>query len=326
MTMADLDRLRLRSLRAFPTSDPAAVLGTVRAIIGAASAFPPTEQGHLAATALSKIQGLQEGDPTPTELAALELMIRMTRPAPLVHNDTPDAFKKPEQSTIFPRWPEFQEAIKPFMPTVGRIDSGGPSLASSDTVGTGVLVGRNLLLTNRHVLMDISHSTGVIEAGMAVVRFSVEDDDYSADDPRNITGVAATHPTLDAVLLTVENAVFPAYATVEGPADDESDIVVTGYPSENSDRNPLFLKVIFGDTLGVLRAAPGQITGLVPQGFTHDCSTLGGNSGSPVFSMARQTIIGLHAGGSFLWNNQAIAGDALTTMIQSALNSRSTGS
>jgi V8-like Glu-specific endopeptidase len=68
----------------------------------------------------------------------------------------------------------------------------------------------------------------------------------------------------------------------------------------------------------VLRAAPGQITGAVPNGFTHDCSTLGGNSGSPVFSMNRGEIIGLHSGGSYLWNNQAVDGGSLAAFVKAA--------
>jgi hypothetical protein len=318
--MADLNRLRERGARAFPNGNMDSILSRVRAIVGSEKDMPPDEQGRLAAAALSKLQGSQAGDPTPIELAALELMLRMTRPAPLVHNGVPDEFKKPDHSKIFPEWTEFRKLMQPFSQTIGRIDTAGPSLSASDTVGTGFLVGRGLLMTNRHVLNDISHQTGLLQTGQAVIRFQIEDSSFAADQPKQITGVAAVHDSLDAVLLTVEDSEVQSYAPIDAPRKDDTDIVVAGYPSEVSDRNPLFLRSTFGTSLGVLRAAPGQITALVPNGFTHDCSTLGGNSGSPVFSMSRGEIIGLHSGGSFLWNNQAVDGESLAAFVKEKAN------
>jgi hypothetical protein len=316
--MTDLDRLRDRGLRAFPNANTDAVLNRVRAIVGSEKDIPPDEQGQLAASGLRKLQGLEDGDPTPIELAALELMLRMTRPAPLVHNGTPDDFKKPDQSKIFPDWSEFRKLLQPLSDTIGRIDTAGPRLSASDTIGTGFLVSSALLMTNRHVLNDISHQTGLLQVGQAVVRFQVEEGSFAPDQPKQIKRVAAVHDTLDAVLLEIENVTVEAYAVIAPPRADDTDVVVAGYPTEVSDRNPLFLRSTFGPNLGVLRAAPGQITGAVPNGFTHDCSTLGGNSGSPVFSMNRGEIIGLHSGGSYLWNNQAVDGGSLAAFVKAA--------
>ncbi|MFE3993398.1 hypothetical protein ACFXPW_17175 [Streptomyces goshikiensis] len=49
-------------------------------------------------------------------------------------------------------------------------------------------------------------------------------------------------------------------------------------------------------------------TGLVPGEFTvkHDCSTLGGNSGSPVFDLADHRVLGLHYGGRYGLGNFAV--------------------
>jgi hypothetical protein len=78
----DLDRLRARGARAFPNAAADFVMNCVRAIVASEKDMPPDREGLLAATALRKLQGTEEGEPTPAELAALELMIRMTRPAP----------------------------------------------------------------------------------------------------------------------------------------------------------------------------------------------------------------------------------------------------
>ena len=319
--MADINLLKARGKRAFPDPTAVFIMNRVRAIVGSERALPPTEQGRLAAACLHKLEGLEDGDPTPRELAALELMIRITRPAPLVHSGIPDDFKTPEQSRIFASWPQFRDALKPYAARIGRIDTAGLTLSASATVGTGFLVAPGLLMTNRHVLADLSHGTGQLETGQALVRFQYEADSFDPIEPRNITGVAAVHPSLDAVLLRVESGTSEPTIPVEFAADagelpDELDVVVAGYPAEMSDRNPLFLRSTFGQNLGVLRAAPGQITGRVTGGFSHDCSTLGGNSGSPVFRMSTAEVIGLHTGGSFLWNNQAVDGGSLTEFVK----------
>jgi Trypsin-like peptidase domain len=324
--MADVNLLKARGKRAFPDPTAVFIMNRVRAIVASEKALPPTEQGRLAAACLRRLQGLEPeglegGDPSPRELAALELMIRMTRPAPLVHGGKPDDFKTPEQSRIFATWPQFRTALKPFAAGIGRIDTAGLTLSASATVGTGFLVAPGLLMTNRHVLSDLSHGTGQLETGQALVRFQYEADSFDPVESRNITGVAAVHPSLDAVLLRVESGTsgsvtLAEFATGDGEPPDDLDVVVAGYPAEMSDRNPLFLRSTFGLNLGVLRAAPGQITGRVAGGFSHDCSTLGGNSGSPVFRMSTAELIGLHTGGSFLWNNQAVDGGSLAEFVK----------
>jgi len=283
--------------------------------------MPPGEQGRLASAALHKLEGVgpEEGDPTPAELAALEVLMRMTRPSPLVHGAVPDDFERPEHSEIFPDWSAFREAVKPLMPSVGRIDTAGPSLGASATIGTGFLVAPGLLMTNKHVLNELSRGTGVLETGQGVVRFQVEDDSFVEDQPRKITGVAKTHPEADAVLLAVEPFSSPAaeeYPAIDSARDDDDEVVVAGYPSEISDRNPLFIRSAIGLSLGVLRASPGRISERGTDSFAHDCSTLGGNSGSPVFRMKTREVIGLHAGGSFLWKNYAVEGGVLAAFVK----------
>ena len=41
--------------------------------------------------------------------------------------------------------------------------------------------------------------------------------------------------------------------------------------------------------------------------FKHDCSTLGGNSGSSVIDLETNQVIGLHFGGRYLQGNSAVA-------------------
>jgi endonuclease G len=148
------------------------------------------------------------------------------------------------------------------------------------------------------------------------VRFEWEDNSFEADNPVSILGVASLHPSLDAALLRVEvrdSESFPRIDAEELP--DDADIVVVGYPAEDTVRNPLFLNATFGGVFEVLRASPGLLTAREPFGFTHDCSTLGGNSGSPVLSMKTGHVVGLHRSGSFLWNNEAVDGESIAAFL-----------
>jgi V8-like Glu-specific endopeptidase len=282
--------------------------------------MPPTEEGLLAVAALQKLTDTQAEEPTPAELAALELMIRMTRPAPLLHKGRPDNIRKIEQSEIFPAWAAFQDSIQPYSHAIGRIDRAGKSSAASQTVGTGFLISTTQLLTNKHVLMELSRGTGALQEGQGVVRFQWEDDSFAPDAPVPILGVIAVHATLDAVLLRVKDRSLSVTQQLpkisEAELSEETDVVVIGYPANDSERNPLFVRAIFGSQFEVLRALPGQLTDLHETGFSHDCSTLGGNSGSPVFSMATAMVIGLHRSGSFLWRNEAIGGRLISEFIK----------
>ena len=58
----------------------------------------------------------------------------------------------------------------------------------------------------------------------------------------------------------------------------------------------------------VKRLQPGEISGEALADFEihHDCSTLGGNSGSPVVDLETHQVLGLHFGGRFLESNSAV--------------------
>ena len=246
-------------------------------------------------------------------------MIRMTRPAPLVQQGRPGDIDKVEQKEVFPHWDVFQNAFRPFAHAIGRVDRASVSLAQSESIGTGFLVKNGLLMTNKHVLMDLSRGTGLLEPGQGVVRFQVEFGDFSPDAPVRILKVASVHPTLDVALLSVETLPLPAGSAMPrlstAAPSSQADVVVAGFPQNDPARNPLFIGAIFGPDFGVLRVAPGQIASLEASGFTHDCSTLGGNSGSPVFDLHTADVVGLHRGGAFLWTNEAVDGPSLAGFV-----------
>ena len=57
---------------------------------------------------------------------------------------------------------------------------------------------------------------------------------------------------------------------------------------------------IYGKIYNKKRLAPGGVTGVEPTRILHNCTTLGGNSGSVVIDLDSGEALGLHFSGSFL--------------------------
>ncbi len=285
------------------------VLKKIKAIVGPMN-MPPVEQEGLATEAL---EALRNGErPTPRQLSALEFIVRMMRPVSFSQAGRLEDLSA-ELAPSFPDWPQFRVAAEPLLYSVGRIDS-----APKTPIGTGFLVAPGLLVTNRHVLDMLSRGTGMLEKGQAVVRFKYEFGSGEDEGPVDILRAVATHPRLDLALLEVEEpagGARPPLEVDEAGVELGHPVVTVGYPLEDTKRNPLFLNVLFAGVFGVKRAALGEVAGHAPQALVHDCSTVGGNSGSPVFSMKTGRVVGVHCEGFFLYRNQAVDGASLKEFV-----------
>ncbi len=86
-------------------------------------------------------------------------------------------------------------------------------------------------------------------------------------------------------------------------------VFVVGFPAWDGHRNePEPMAEIFKDIFNVKRLQPGEMRRVskVQTLFEHDCSTLGGNSGSCVIDLETQRVTGLHFSGRFLEANFAV--------------------
>jgi endonuclease G, mitochondrial len=90
-----------------------------------------------------------------------------------------------------------------------------------------------------------------------------------------------------------------------------------GYPLKD-ERNPLFVDAIYQGSYGVKRGAIGELMDARDHLVYHDCSTLGGNSGSPVLALDTGGVIALHFTGEFMYRNEAVAAGDVVQFIHDA--------
>lgn len=311
------ESLLARANRAFSDGPVGAAVAKVRAIVGVPN-VPDSEKA--AQSALDKLRRSQA--PEPRELAALELVIRMMRAAPLSRKGALDPLPSAKGSGTYnpateQRWNGFRAMVAPYLYSIGRLDR---TSGLNQEIGTGFLVGDDALLTNHHVLSELSFGADALQEGQAVVRFYQE---AGAADPTPssfpVTEVIAIHPTLDLALLRVVlPATRPVPAFESNAIAKATEVAAIGYPFKD-DRNPLFADAVFGAHYGVKRAAIGEIMAVGKMRLFHDCSTLGGNSGSPLFSLETGRIVGVHYTGLFMYRNEAVpAADAAEFVAQAA--------
>lgn len=88
-------------------------------------------------------------------------------------------------------------------------------------------------------------------------------------------------------------------------------VAVIGHPLRgNAGGDSADIPVVFGDApLGSKRFMPGQLDGekpLLDETLNHDCSTLGGASGSCLLDLATGRVLGIHVAGDAFTGNRAI--------------------
>jgi endonuclease G len=219
---------------------------------------------------------------------------------------------------------------------VGRIDVIG--LPGVPYAGTGWLVEKNTILTNRHVALAFSRRTGrgyALRKGSggrpmaASINFLEE---AGRAERLEFPIVEVLHIEDDAgpdfALLRVEdrsgrNVLAPAIPLTTSRVRPEQQVAVIGYPARDS-RVPdeQLLQSIFGDVYDKKRLAPGQVTKAQRDVLLHDCSTLGGNSGSVLVDLATGQAVGLHFAGRFLETNYAVPAAVVAARLEQVLRPR----
>ena len=270
---------------------------------------------------------------------ALETIVRRERPVLFVRDGKFDTTEVttlgPEAVDLVDRMKQQGSRLLPLLPLIGRIDV--VNFPNIDFVGTGWFVDTDVVVTNRHVASLIARWDGrkfAFTRGVGGLALETsfcnahEFDDLAPDASRTfkVTQVLYIEPDAgphDIAFLKVQRRTDgrgPSFISV-APSDvaDEVPVCVIGYPARAPRRvipDQELMKQLYRDRYDVKRAAPGFSSGVERDSTTHDCTTLGGNSGSVVLDLASGVAVGLHYAGIYEENNFAVRAAVLTDYIR----------
>ena len=310
-----------RSRRRQPGGALESMVDVVAAPAASAETERVLEDGRRAAMKVRASADPRHVALTADEQVGLEAVILLFgRPALLVQNGT---FSTPPTGweVLDAERPHIERTIR----SVGRIE-----LLNRGMVGTGFLVAPDVVMTNRHVaeVFSLPSDGGgwTFKLGRTPVIDYIDERDATTSATYKVTGVIGIHSDvrIDLALLRVDASPLggvpagwttPEVLTVSSvapvPGDGDYQVYVVGYPATDNQglTPPDVMTRIFGDIYEVKRLQPGTMTAVsatLPR-FSHDCSTLGGNSGSCVVDMRSHQVIGLHFSGGYRESNYAVA-------------------
>lgn len=222
--------------------------------------------------------------------------------------------------------------LDPGLPAVGRLELAG-SADRRVAAGTGWLVAPDVVVTNRHVAIQFASQTDTgfsfnvnpnleqVEVGIDFLREHARASKRAFD----IVGVIHIEPggaSPDVALLKVcsrggqDEAQPSCIRLIDGSTPVGATVGVVGYAEPDPVLNPQDVTAsIFGDVYGVKRFHPGETLEPTRRDLTHDCSTLGGNSGSVVLDFATGKAVGLHYSGYFEKRNYAVPAAKLLEIL-----------
>jgi hypothetical protein len=312
MPRTKYDALLGRAQRALGHNSPVDAVRKVRAIVGARN-IPNSE---LAAQ--QALEALRNGNiPTPAQVAALEIVIRLMRPVMLSRSGALDDLPETANNDLQPAelkdaWSVFRDKVRPFIGSIGRIEGN-----KNQHVGTGFVVGNGLIATNRHVLAVLTSGADVLNAGTARIVFKQEVG--VTNPPEEVAGIAEVvnvHPKRDIAILRATTGQRPPLEFADALPGEGEAIATVGFPGKDENNNPLFLTSVFDGKFGVKSAALGEVLdGTEDPDIFHDCSTTQGNSGSPVFAVPSGKVAGIHRSGYFMYRNEAVAAGELRKLL-----------
>ncbi|MGO4479458.1 serine protease [Massilia sp. 2TAF26] len=270
------------------------------------------------ALATSSLAALKTGQNlNPDQVISLEKILYPTlRPSADITYDTFDDLDS--------NWNDVNEArpaLVPLIKGIGRVSVKGNPLGT--VVGTAFIVGENVLMTNRHVAeVFVSAPNESKELSFKPGMSAKIDLKQEVAIPDSIVlDVVAPVQILhqwDVAIFEIASSptgVTPLPLCSRKPAIIENKTVVTiGYPSYDPDEDSTAQSLVFRNTYSKKRIMPGKVNGLgliesygtQVNALMHDCSTLGGNSGSAVIDIELGQVTGLHFLGSAHVSNYAV--------------------
>lgn len=281
------------------------------------------------------LESLEVGRPPEAAFALESIILRRRRPVLAIQEGTATLeFRDAEDSVIWgARLAQAKDLLGPVIAAVGRIDlRNNPDYS---WVGTGWLVDRNVIVTNRHVAEAFARFDGetfVFQAGVdGDMRADIDFLQEIGRDEKQLFEIKRVlhiepKPGADLAFLEVDQQSGRLAKPIRLSSLDPGalpDVATIGYPAFDSRiPEPDLMEEIYGKVYDKKRLAPGAITGVDDTSVHHNCTTLGGNSGSVVVDLATGEALGLHFSGSFLRTNYAVRADVVEERLDALRSGR----
>lgn len=225
------------------------------------------------------------------------------------------------------------DMLKKIIPSVGRINVFNHP--KYPWLGTGWVVKNDIIVTNSHVarLFALDSNTGFVfqtfngRAMSAEIDF-LEEWNRSGFEKYPIAQVLYIEKIggRDIAFLKIKRGnptkPFPPQIKLAERLARIGEMVATiGYPANDGEdvtkKNSLH---IFNDIYDKKRLAPGKVTGVCRNKLDHNCTTLGGNSGSALVSLETGDAVGLHYGGYTFDANFAVPSILILDRLNKIMN------
>lgn len=265
-------------------------------------------------------------------LGSLEAIVRrFGRPPLLIEND----------AVVMQPLPEFKadtdgkiKAVESFVKSVGRVEFVNHDM---EWGGTGWVIDEptstsRIVATNRHVAKlvaaRVADGSGVFLRSPAGILYAARLDfkEEVHSNPGDATPVRVTKiiyladdSSPDVALLQIEGE--PGLPSALPLADEEAElgqrVALIGYPAYDSRNDKDDQARYFQGVFNVKRFAPGLVMQTLGDGqaLSHDCTSLGGNSGSPLISLENKRVVGLHFSGQYGVKNTAVGVGTLRRLL-----------
>ncbi len=266
----------------------------------------------------------------------IETMVRPGRPVLPIKGDKvarePAFIEPPDGELMVQRVLAAAPIIEPIIPLVGRIDVANfPRNASF--LGTGWLIDPEIVVTNSHVAELIGRRDGrsftflpgrfgdPIEVSVNWKR-EMDSSDSLATPIESIIFIESRQKA-DIAFLKIkrrsDGTRQDRILLADADAAPGTSIAVIGYPAragEDVIPDQAWMERVFGGRYDVKRAAPGMVTPNSRGWATHDCTTLGGNSGSAAIDLATGKAVALHFAGAYVLENYAVPASTIRDYIK----------
>ncbi len=283
---------------------------------------------------MNRDQPVEEGvDIGPPPVGDLETIVfAVGTPVFLVRNNAVDIDSAREEAKAWRRILTDNAAnVDRAMVSIGRVDV---TNADRDYAGTAWVIDDGLVVTNRHVANLFAEASGTgfkFKIGFDARREIGVNIDFleeygnAASDEVKIERVVWVAPENgpDIAFLKLEQKSSPVGRLKLDLASEvpvrNLPVAAIGYPASDSRFSDQRLaEKIFGGVFTKKRLAVGNLLAADENRVTHSCSTLGGNSGSPLLDIGTGRVMGLHYSGTEFIENDAVPAAVLRRCLQRA--------